>query len=980
MKRVLAFVLCLIITLTCMGTTVNAWADGKEIDPTGIFELTAQSGDYKVGDLIEVKIYAHDYVFCAMDCLLDYDRKVFQELDSSLITYNNLSASGESVRLDTEFYHEADYAYNGKVCSTLSIMEQEGKEVVLSKDGYVGSLFFEVKTEFTETTINIWDAYLITEDCYEECFENISCTIEGDKQSGLVIKGETESLRAGDTVSVNVYMKETGFSYFETYIEYDTEVFEELKASDIVMSEVLTSGNYGEWTKTFSKSAENKMTLSEESGCSYVLPENGLFVTINFTVAKETTETEITFASPAIVTAEVEDYSYEDVTLKVKEVGRATVWLGGKAVKLTTALQPTKWKDAAGKTKSGTITWIVKNEPTEIEFNTTTHKVITKSDTNLTTVSKGSVKGKAVGCVYVYAADTGSMTTEKFVVDVKAAPTTVVTYYDAEVTSDTIKYTSDTVPEGESVKLYYKGIVGSVKKNNWEILTDKDLTYTLTVPEKYKDYITVTEDTDKDYFEVTVKEGLIQTFSKNGKALAVSLSLKNDQTGKKTTFKVVVSNPVNTVTLESGEDTTATVDESGMLTVVLESAKTAVQSGFIEETTVLYNESGTRTDSTKIVRIPHPEQYGFSTTGTITSIGKTTSEQNKVSIAAVKGQPGVYKVTAKKGTQPGTEAYFVLWHNSFGRSAGTGFQLVKVVVGTANHVETMNLEKKNGEAINAEVNVTAEENSNDILVTMPSGKTAKQIAYLTETITLENEEESTEGTDYNTIYKLPCGTEDAFTIAKNGLVTVNGPLTANQKKVSMTAVKKATGEYTITAAKGTAEGTEAYFLLYHNPETWSIISVVVGTPNKVTKSELSTSDANLVLTTEDLDNGRMTVVTVPYSAKKQTFVLTECVILPADDEVATDVTKVVRIAEEDAYEVALNKSTVTAVGTLSADQKKISMALKKKTTDTFTLTVAAKTPEETATYFIIYHNSDNIASGTGYHIVKVVVTGEEKTE
>lgn len=674
----------------------------------------------------------------------------------------------------------------------------------------------------------------------------------------------------------------------------------------------------------------------------------------------------------------------------------ALVWAGGTATKLVTTLKATKWVNSSNKKVSGTITWIIKNEPTEIEFNETTHKVTTKSDTTIATVSKGTVKGKTEGRAYVYAIDTGSMTAEVFVVQVKAAPSAMATYYEpvlkttegsvtSAIASDTVKYTSDIVPDGGSVKLYYAGSMGTAKKGTWEHVIDEDLTYTLTVPAKYQDYITVTEDTENDSFAVTVKEGTFEKFSKKNKAFTVSLTIKNDQTGKKATFKVVVSNPVKTIELTADEGTTLTKDEgNGVMIVTLDSAATEVKTAIIKENVKLYDEDGTRTDSTKIVRIPHPDQYDFSATSAITLVGKTSADQNKVSLAAVKGQPGQYKITAKKGTQPGTEAYFVIWHNSFGRTNGTGYQIVKVVVGEANHAKSLKFEKTAGNDINKEVIIAREGGTSNYVVKMPSAKTAAEAAYLTETITLTNTAEGAVGTDYSTIYKLPCGTTDAFTIAKNGVVTVNGALSAAQKKVSMAAVKGKTGEFKINAAKGTPEGTEAYFLLYHNPEVYSIISVTVGDVNKVVKSELAkdAADASKAeLSTETLGEGNMTVISVPYSTAKQTVVLKETkTAKDTANTTITDANKVLRMAKADGYEVALNKSTVTAVGALSAAQKKISAAYKKGSTEIINVTVAAKAPVGTETYFIIYHNDETEGSGTGYHIVKVVVTEAEAAE
>ena len=70
-------------------------------------------------------------------------------------------------------------------------------------------------------------------------------------------------------------------------------------------------------------------------------------------------------------------------------------------------------------------------------------------------------------------------------------------------------------------------------------------------------------------------------------------------------------------------------------------------------------------------------------------------------------------------------------------------------------------------------------------------------------------------------------------------MSVVGTLSAAQKKVTITkkVLNKKTGEYfyELTAAKGTPEGTEAYFMIFHNSENtgsgngYLLVKAVVGT-------------------------------------------------------------------------------------------------------------------------------------------------------
>ena len=91
------------------------------------------------------------------------------------------------------------------------------------------------------------------------------------------------------------------------------------------------------------------------------------------------------------------------------------------------------------------------------------------------------------------------------------------------------------------------------------------------------------------------------------------------------------------------------------------------------------------------------------------------------------------------------------------------------------------------------------------------------------------------------------------------------------------------------------------------------------------------------------------------------------------DKKMTDVNMTYVMPEIDAFTVIPNESACTVTGTLTAAQKKISVKLTKNTTN-YTVTVAKGTPIGTETYLLLYHNYEGDTSGTGYQIIRVVVT------
>lgn len=561
-------------------------------------------------------------------------------------------------------------------------------------------------------------------------------------------------------------------------------------------------------------------------------------------------------------------------------------------------------------------------------------------------------------------------------VHIDTAPATLKLYYDDKsVQTETTKaaYTSSIIPPGGTADVYVTGSIGSVKAGNLTDVNDTTyIGYFSTIAAKYNDYVKVVQDqSNPRHFQISISEDILTAMKvKDGKTLTVPINIVCDKNGKKAVFNAVIGNPysaVDVIKADVENNNISFAKASGIINIEMEDARAAAKYGFIEDKSSLTNLALKPTDTTKFVTMGTAD-YTFSATGTIVPVDAPGVAQKKVSIAAVKGSPGRYKITAAKGTPAGTEVYFMLYHNSYGRTMGKGYQIIKVKVGEANHYSTMTLAKDDTSV------GTFKASGSNASINIDSANLAAKTFMITESNTLVDSKK--EATDAVAIYSLPCGGKDGFTITKVGDVKVNGACTAAQKKITLAYIKGETPKYKVTAAKGTPEGTESYFLIYHNPSCYSVVSVTAGTPNKVTSITLKEESGKVTLGNITEAGAKVTQVSFDYSKTlAQSAVLEEKYTLSDNSSPKTDVNVLLRMRDVNAFNVALNKSTVTAVGKTTTAQNKITMTLTDKINMKYTIKVAKGTPIGTTTYFVIYHNSDEVnnVSGKGYQIVKVVV-------
>lgn len=219
------------------------------------------------------------------------------------------------------------------------------------------------------------------------------------------------------------------------------------------------------------------------------------------------------------------------------------IWAGGskdtKKVTLAPTIEKSDYTDKKGKTKKGKLVYIVKESETTISFDSDKHTVITKSDKKLASVSgKGVVTAKKPGRVYVYACDTGSMRTEKFVIDIHQAPSKVSLYNVSGSTSkDNLLKKSYLVP-GTEGKVF---IVGTAK-NAVDGGCSYDIQYKTDADKELMGVSTVRKDSFGNLFFIC---NAIQPKDNNGKYSTVKIDVICKESGKKASLTVYIGNPVN---------------------------------------------------------------------------------------------------------------------------------------------------------------------------------------------------------------------------------------------------------------------------------------------------------------------------------------------------------------------------------------------------------------------------------------------------
>lgn len=94
------------------------------------------------------------------------------------------------------------------------------------------------------------------------------------------------NIRKGDTVYVNVYVTGDAISGISGYLEYDKDLFDNIKNSSLIISEKLKGDDgYGTYSATFTSDI-NKLVVLESEGGYYTIPDGGLLLQIKLVAKK----------------------------------------------------------------------------------------------------------------------------------------------------------------------------------------------------------------------------------------------------------------------------------------------------------------------------------------------------------------------------------------------------------------------------------------------------------------------------------------------------------------------------------------------------------------------------------------------------------------------------------------------------------------------------------------------------------------------
>lgn len=224
MRKVKCIFMCVLMLMGLFGTApieVNA----EEVIPEGVFEFVVDEGPYKVGDIIEVKWYVHDYVMLSLDVCLAYDPDILY-IDDYDISYNKYYENGERASVSIDYYRMKDI---GEPFDRLLIYANAAREVgVFSENGYFITFPFQVKQAFEKTTIRLENIDVCTEDYGAAYTEDIECTVNGTKGIGdasIVFAADAKEGKAGEIVEMPLLLTQnSGFNAIGVTIAFDSSI------------------------------------------------------------------------------------------------------------------------------------------------------------------------------------------------------------------------------------------------------------------------------------------------------------------------------------------------------------------------------------------------------------------------------------------------------------------------------------------------------------------------------------------------------------------------------------------------------------------------------------------------------------------------------------------------------------------------------------------------------------------------------------
>lgn len=406
-----------------------------------------------------------------------------------------------------------------------------------------------------------------------------------------------------------------------------------------------------------------------------------------------------------VVAAGIGDGSLDDLVIDKADSREITLWanaandMGSCSVSASAGY----YKDKKNKSVKGKIVWASATSvqsASSFGYDSTKHKFSSaRVDKTVATVSKGLITAKKAGTAYVYALDTSDGSIVKTVkVTVVDSPTAVRLFEDEETpanTNDVAEYKTATVPEGETVTIYARGVTG--KKGNYTASEPEGITYKAVIPSNYEKANLVASSSG-NAIRINVPEGSFKALNaKKAVKIPISITASN---GKKAVFNLMVGNPVigYTFTSPSGMSVTANTAEDAKYDFSFSMSNSATKKkGTNATATIVLNGSAkdvsTVTDTTKVIALgTEPDNYKANAKGAYVVKDKTkiTSAVKNIKLSVSKGTA---KVTIPKNVGS-VSTYFMIWSNSYDNGEGKkGYAVVKVTAasvsdGTNNVVGT----------------------------------------------------------------------------------------------------------------------------------------------------------------------------------------------------------------------------------------------------------------------------------------------------
>lgn len=220
-----------------------------------------------------------------------------------------------------------------------------------------------------------------------------------------------------------------------------------------------------------------------------------------------------------------------------------TIWANGdknhKTVTIRPTIRATSYKDSKGKSKKGKLVWLVKEENEEPDLDTEAHKVYTKSDKNLASISNsGKVTAKKAGTVYVYCIDTGSMDYECYDIAILQAPTKLLVGNEAASQEKENILKNPVIKAGATCTAY---IIPVAKDSDCSSENSYTISFAKSTDSKYLSFTAPEKDSKGNYFFTVT--GISHDTAKN-KPASAKLVILNKESGKKLSLTIKVINPV----------------------------------------------------------------------------------------------------------------------------------------------------------------------------------------------------------------------------------------------------------------------------------------------------------------------------------------------------------------------------------------------------------------------------------------------------